>query len=105
MGITFKSPKLSQKKKGNYPWWNLAATDFAAVLCNDPPLLHSLKNSIKKKKKSVFHFEMKIFYVLQKQTDNIFGWNTQSAAGHTREMQRAGSSQPSLKALTASTRA
>lgn len=104
MGITFKSPKLSQKKKGNYPWWNLAATDFAAVLRNDPPLLHSLKNSIKKKK-SVFHFEMKIFYVLQKQTDNIFGWNTQSAAGHTREMQRAGSSQPSLKALTASTRA
>lgn len=48
---------------------------------------------------------MKIFYVLQKQTDNIFGWNMQSAAGHTREMQRAGSSQPSLKALTASTRA
>lgn len=45
---------------------------------------------------------MKIFYALQKQTD-IFGWNTQSAAGHTREMQALAAAGPasrlSLQAL------
>lgn len=104
MGITCKSPKLSQKRMIMIPgatWLRqILLLSFVTIL----PFFIPSKTALIKKK-SVFHFEMKIFYVLQKQTDNIFGWNTQSAAGHTREMQRAGSSQPSLKALTASTRA